>query len=160
LAVTQERLRGVPAELTCGQVILESDWLQKKIFTGVKRAARHRNWVLRETREVVNDLWMRRNAERVKRKNRLSDGRWEVWIDEEFADFPTLADALDDYAYLIATGVPYAKAWKKFQADQTDWESLAIQVGRIYATDPNYGKIVIQIANQANVQAAIAAARA
>lgn len=164
LAVKAERLYGVPAELTCAQIILESDWLKKPIHhnnvMGMKRAPRHKLYVVRETREVVSDKALPEYGSKVKRKERRPDGLWNVWMDLEFAAFPSLEAAVLDYASLLSNSDRYSKAWAAFKADQENWQALARGVASAgYSTDPGYAKILLAIGTQPNVAAAIAAAR-
>lgn len=158
IAIKYERLVGLPAQLTCGQIFAESDWLQRRSgeynVLGMKRASRHKLFVVKETREVVGETQMLKFGSKAKRKRQRPDGSWDVWIDLEFADYASLDAAIADYAWLISRGAPYASAWAAFQ-EHRDWIKLASDVAKRYATDPGYAKLIIAVGSQSNVTEAL-----
>lgn len=142
IAVTLEAQTGCPAQLMIAQWAVESMWGAKPVghgnYFGIKMAPRHAMCCTVATTEVVDG------------------GR--VRMDLAFADYPSLVDACKDFAWLITQGSPYKAAWTKYQAGR-DLHSLISAVAGTYATDPHYASVVSQIAGQANVAQAIAAAR-
>jgi flagellum-specific peptidoglycan hydrolase FlgJ len=142
IAVALEEQTGCPAQLMIAQWAVESQWGAKPVghanYFGVKMAPRHTMCCTVRTTEVVD-------GERVK-------------MDLAFADYPSMAESCKDFAWLITQGAPYKAAWQTFQAGR-DLHGLIAAVARTYATDPQYAATVSQIARQANVAQAIAAAR-
>ncbi len=143
IAVRLETETGVPARLLIAQWAVESKWGSKPVghlnVFGIKRAARHTQFCEVLTREVV--------AGEV-RHLRL-----------EFADYGSLEDACRDYAWLISHGDPYRASWQRHREDG-DFAALIDGVAKVYATDPGYAALLKRIASQANISAAIGAARA
>ncbi|MCC6362218.1 MAG: glucosaminidase domain-containing protein [Bryobacterales bacterium] len=143
IAVCLEAETGIPARLLIAQWAIESRWGAKPVgnanYFGVKRAKRHSQGCTVETREVI-------------------DGK-DVTRVCEFADYNSLEDSCRDYAWLITHGVPYRAAWQKYR-ETGDLAKLIKSVARVYATDPNYARLVSQIAAQANIAAAIKAVHA
>jgi flagellum-specific peptidoglycan hydrolase FlgJ len=142
IAVALEAQTGCPAQLMIAQWAVESQWGAKPVghsnYFGIKMAPRHTMCCTVTTTEVVD-------GERVK-------------MDLAFADYPSLADSCKDFAWLITEGAPYKAAWQTYQGGR-DLHGLIAAVAHTYATDPHYASIVSQIAGQANVAQAIAAAR-
>ncbi|HZT29487.1 MAG TPA: glucosaminidase domain-containing protein [Bryobacteraceae bacterium] len=142
IAVALEAQTGCPAALLIAQWATESQWGVKPVghanYFGIKMAPRHMMCCTVTTTEVVD-------GERVK-------------MDLAFADYPSLAESCKDFAWLITQGSPYRAAWQTYQAGR-DLHGLIAAVAKTYATDPHYASLVSQIAGQANVAQAIAAAR-
>lgn len=142
IAVRLESETGVPAPMLVAQWAIESRWGTKPTgnsnYFGIKRAKRHTRYCAVTTREVVD----------VKDEMRVC----------EFADYGSLEESCRDYVWLITRGVAYRQAWRKYQQDR-DLSDLVTAVGRVYATDPQYGWLVLGIAGQANVIAAIKAVK-
>jgi flagellum-specific peptidoglycan hydrolase FlgJ len=141
IAVRLEQQTACPAQLLIAQWAIESKWGEKPVghanYFGVKRAARHTQWCTVTTREVVNGHSVIENL--------------------EFADYDSLADSCRDYAWLITNGAPYRAAWDQYQQDH-DLLSLITVVSHVYATDPEYARLVGAISGQANVVEAVVAA--
>jgi N-acetylmuramoyl-L-alanine amidase len=141
IAVRLEQQTACPAQLLIAQWAIESKWGEKPVchanYFGVKRAARHKQWCTVTTREVVNGKSVIENL--------------------EFADYDSLADSCRDYAWLITQGAPYRAARARYRAD-FDLHVLIVAVAGTYATDPNYARLAVTIAGQANVAHAIAKA--
>ncbi|MCL4851802.1 MAG: hypothetical protein KJZ78_10520 [Bryobacteraceae bacterium] len=85
------------------------------------------------------------------------DGKDEMQVCE-FADYGSLEESCRDYVWLITHGIAYREAWQKYQQDR-DVSGLVTAVARRYATDPQYGRLAVYIAGQANVDAAIKAVK-
>ena len=143
IAAVLEAKTGCPAPLLIAQWAVESDWGAKPVGRfncfGMKRAARHSQGCVVPTREVI-------------------DGETVV-LDLEFADYDSLEDSCRDYACLITNGEPYHAAWERYRSDR-DLHALIATVAHVYATDPNYARLVAAIASQKDVVEAIAAGRA
>lgn len=162
LATKAERLYGVPAEMTCAQAMIETAWGLAPIGTnwfGIKKAARHKMSAWKRTNEVLTDAQLKALKRKVVSKKLAADGKWDVVIEDEFAGYPTVEDAVKDYAWMISSAAPYAKAWEAFKKQQQDWQSLIRNVGAVYATGRGYADLVIAVASMRIVAAAIAKAR-
>jgi flagellum-specific peptidoglycan hydrolase FlgJ len=167
IAVKLERETGVPPEELVAQWAVESQWgahpAGQHNYFGIKRDTRHTKFCLVTTREVFTraqlDHWNQRHPSRPARVvAQLPDGRFNVALDDEFADYDSLADSCRDYAWLISHGAPYHAAWERYQGDR-DLKSLIAAVAHVYATSPSYADLVTTIAGQSNVVHAIAKAR-
>jgi flagellar protein FlgJ len=143
IAVRLEAETGVPARMLVAQWAIESRWGAKPAgnanYFGIKRAPRHQKCCTVTTHEIVEG----KNVVRAL----------------EFADYDSLEDSCRDYAWLITLGAPYREAWRRYR-ETGDLPGLIESVARIYATDPNYARLAIQIARQPDVVAAIEAAKA
>jgi len=141
IAVRLEEQTACPAQLLVAQWAIESKWGEKPVghanYFGVKRAARHTKWCTVATREVINGKPVVENL--------------------EFADYNSLEDSCQDYAWLVTNGAPYRPAWEQYLKDR-DLPALIAAIACIYATDPNYAHLAAAIAVQANVKQAIAQA--
>ena len=141
IAVRLEQQTACPAQLLIAQWAIESKWGEKPVgyanYFGVKRATRHTKWCTVTTREVINGK--------------------SVFQNLEFADYDSLEDSCQDYAWLISNGQPYSAAWEQYGNDR-DLPALIVAVARVYPTDPNYAHLVAAIAGQINVKQAIAQA--
>lgn len=142
IAVRLEAETGIPARMLIAQWAIESRWgaqpAGKANYFGVKRAKRHAKCCTVTTCEVI-------------------DGK-EVVGALEFADYESLEDSCRDYAWLITQGSPYRGAWRRYR-ETCDLPTLIASVARVYATSPRYARMALEIAAQANVAAAIAAAK-
>lgn len=142
IAVSLEAETGCPARLMIAQWALESQWGAKPAghanYFGIKKADRHTKCCNVRTREIVNGKSVVENL--------------------EFADYDSLEDSCQDYAWLITNGAPYRHAWVQYQTAR-DLNSLIAAVARVYATDPGYTRLAVTIAGQTNVTEAIATAR-
>jgi flagellum-specific peptidoglycan hydrolase FlgJ len=138
IAVATESATRLPARLMIAQWAVESAWGTKPVghanYFGLKRAARHTRFYDAATEEFVNGC--------------------PVGMTCEFADYDDLAESAADYAWLITHGAPYDKAWTRFLADD-DVDALVAGVARVYATSPDYMRLVGEIASQSNVERAI-----
>ena len=141
IAVRLEDETGIPARMLIAQWAIESRWGARPVGNfnvfGMKRAKRHTQFCCVETREVIEGKEVKRVC--------------------EFADYESLDAACRDYAWLITRGAPYRAAWKQYQRTG-DVAQLIESVARVYATDPNYARLVNQIAGQTNITTAIEAA--
>ncbi len=142
IAVRLQAETGVPAEGLVAQWALESAWGAKPVghnnYFGIKRAARHEKFANALTHEVV-------------------DGQAQA-VQLQFADYDSLAESCQDYAWLISNAPAYQAAWRRYRQDG-DLAALVASVARTYATDPNYARLALTIAQQRNVARAIAAAK-
>jgi len=167
IAVRLEQETGCPAQLLIAQWAIESKWGEKPVghanYFGIKRAARHTQWCKVATEEVFTpaqlEAWNHQHATIPARViTTLPDGRQRVEIDGEFADYHSLDDSCEDYAWLITLSKPYQNAWLRYQQDKRLGDLIS-EVARMYATASKYGELVEAIAAQSNVLRAIAAAR-
>ena len=142
IAVALEKETGCPARLMISQWALESEWGAKPVgqfnFFGIKKAPRHTKCCTVTTHEVVNGKSVVENL--------------------EFADYDSLADSCQDYAWLITHGAPYRASWARYQTG-SDLKALIASVAGTYATDPSYAHLATAISCQTNVAQAIAEAR-
>lgn len=150
---------GMPMQLTIAQAMIETGWMTKVIGRfncfGMKKAPRHSKSVTVTTRETLTAAQLRNLKKLVLERQRLPDGRWTVVIEDEFADYDSLQEAVDDHARLISRGQMYAKAWQAFVRDRFNWQTLARQIAPIYATGSGYADLVIKIGSMKQVQAEI-----
>ncbi len=142
IAVRLEAETGVPARVLVAQWAIESRWGAKPAgkanYFGIKRAPRHQKCCTVTTHEVVEGKHVARAL--------------------EFADYDSIEDSCRDYAWLITQGAPYCEAWRRY-CETGDLPGLIESIARLYATDPNYARITMQIAHRAEVAAAIEAAK-
>ena len=142
IASALEQQTGCPARLMIAQWALESEWGAKPVGRfncfGVKKADRHEQSCTVTTHEVVNGKSVVQNL--------------------AFADYNSLDDSCQDYAWLITHGAAYRAAWVRYQGDR-DLHALITAVANVYATDPSYANLVSTIAGQTNVTQAIAESR-
>lgn len=166
--VQAEKLTGVPAELSLAQAAIESGWLQYTLGAnnchGIKyNRNRHGARVLVSTREWFTEaeklkfLALGDGREVVRETGNHNATRKEYVVKDWFAKFYTLADCIAEHASLISTGKPYAQAWAAYQQHR-NWRVLLQDIGPIYATAPDYARIVEAIVSP-DVVAAIQAAR-
>jgi flagellar protein FlgJ len=138
IAFALEKQTGCPARLIIAQWAIESNWGAKPCcrsnYFGIKKASRHAESCVIATREVI--------------------GGKSVICNLEFADYNSLEDSCRDYAWLITSGEPYRAAWQRYRADR-DLAALIAGVARVYATDPDYARIVSAIANQQDIAEAL-----
>jgi flagellum-specific peptidoglycan hydrolase FlgJ len=168
-AVASERSTGCPAELQAAQCILETGWLKhapgNNCF-GIKSYAGERGRQLLQTREWFTDaeaarflrLGDGRTAKIAEPVQQDSRGRKLYHIEDWFASFATLGDCFAHRAAMFAAGRyrPFAVAFKSGGS----LEELVRGVARVYATDPGYADAVLALIHRAEVQQAIASARA
>ena len=142
IAVRLEAETGCPARMLVAQWALESSWGAKPTgasnYFGIKKAARHEKCCTAPTYEVIGGRRLEQTL--------------------QFADYDSLDASCRDYAWLITHGAPYGVAWANYQKTH-DLRNLIAAVAGTYATDPNYKALATSIAYQANVAAAITAAR-
>ena len=143
IAVRLELETGCPAQLMIAQWAIESAWGTKPVghanYFGIKKADRHTKCCTVTTREVINGKSV---------------------IDHlDFADYDSLKDSCQDYAWLITNGAPYRSAWEQYQHDH-NLRTLIAAIAHVYATDPIYALLVSAIAEQSNVVQAVAVATA
>ncbi len=165
-AVAIERRTGLPAVVLIAQWAIESGWGAKQSgrwnFFGITKASRHAKWAMVPTREVLTAEQINAlpadEAATVTRRHARPDGRFDVWLSRKFAAYDTLDEGLEDYARLLTTGAPYAKAWAAYRLD-SNLDSLVEAIAKRYATDPRYAELVKRIARQTNVLQAVEKAR-
>ena len=138
IAVRLEQETGCPARLLIAQWAIESAWGEKPVghanYFGIKKADRHTKCCTVPTREVINGKSVIENL--------------------EFADYNSLEDSCQDYAWLITCGAPYRVAWQEYLKSREINALIAAVAGR-YATDPEYAHLATVIAGQRNVSDAI-----
>ena len=137
-SVVAEDQTGCPAELSAAQCIVESAWLTRcpgfNCF-GIKATDTHATYQL--TKEYLN-------------------GQWQT-MTLAFEAYDSLADCFIAHARLLQGG-PYLPAWRQYQIDH-NLDNLISGICPIYATDPNYTKLITTLAHGPHVTAAIAQAR-
>jgi flagellum-specific peptidoglycan hydrolase FlgJ len=142
IAVALEVQTGCPAPLMIAQWAVESRWGAKPVghanYLGIKKSTRHTLCCKVATHE-------------------FSDGQ-SVAVEQEFADYGSLAECCQDYVWLITQAAPYMAAWRQYQANH-DLHALIVAVAAKYSTSPQYAALVTAVARQGNVDQAIAAAR-
>ncbi|MCX6599827.1 MAG: glucosaminidase domain-containing protein [Acidobacteria bacterium] len=167
-AVATEAATGVPAELCTAQCILESAWLEKAPGNnpfGIKaRAGQPSTPVL--TTEFLTPQQLdrvRASGKEIRSVEPSTGGKQKVMMVDQFAAFPTLADAFTAYANLLVKGKYFAPRFARYQEHKNLPQLLADMKGADgqppYATAPDYDTKILQLVNQNNVKTALAAAR-
>jgi flagellum-specific peptidoglycan hydrolase FlgJ len=168
-AVDSERSTGCPAALQAAQCILESGWLDhapgNNCF-GIKCYAGAFGRQLLHTREWFTDAEAARfqasgdgrTAARLEPAGQDAHGRKLYRVEDWFATFATLGDCFARRAAIFTAGryAPFARAYKAGGS----LEALVRGIAPIYATDPGYAETVLALIGNADVQAALARARA
>jgi len=139
-AVHIERTRGIPAELTAGQCIIESSWLSKcpgNNAFGIK-------WVSGPYTEQPT-------KERINGK--------DIAIIAKFAAYPSLEAGFDAYADLILKGKYFKDRFARYQQHKDLRKLLTDMSGADgqppYFTGAGYVELWQAIVSQANVKAAL-----
>lgn len=167
-AVAIEREFGIPAELCAAQCILESGWLARAPGNnpfGIKARAGEpfRESVTWESLTPAQLVRLRQSGVRILSVAPLVAGRHRVSLVDRFAVYATLEDGFRAYARLLAEGRHFAPRLARFRQHGDLRKLLADLRGADgqppYATDPEYDTKLMQLIRQANVQAALAAAR-
>lgn len=167
-AVALERATQVPAELCTAQCIVESAWLEKAPGNnpfGIKARAGQPS-----TPVTTTEFLTPQQLQRVQQSGRpiqsvgpLVEGKHRVLLIDQFAAFPALDDAFLAYGNLLVNGRFFAARFQRYLQHRDLARLLADMKGADgqppYATDPQYDTKILQIANQSNVKAALAAAR-
>jgi flagellum-specific peptidoglycan hydrolase FlgJ len=127
-----EKKYGVPAAVTLAQAALETGWGQHvpegfNLF-GIKGSG-PAGTINLSTREVVNGK--------------------DVTIKANFAKYHSFEEAVTEHGKLFHNG-HYDKAISQFAQDKDPY-GFVKNMGKIYATDPNYIKVVTQIMHQYNL---------
>ena len=142
IALSIERETGVPARALIAQWAIESRWGAQPAgehnYFGMKKATRHEKYCIVDTQEVICGETVEQTL--------------------VFADYDSLETSCRDYAWLISRGSRYQKAWVKYQRSR-DVLALLQDIAGIYATDPLYARLAMQIAQQRNVCAAVERAK-
>lgn len=173
-AVAAEKRHGYPAEVIVGQWATESGWGSREagrnnVFGMTYVEGRHRGFSMVPTREYVTWLELQRfTADELATAKVIETGsgpavRYEgkKWVSmrRKFADFATLADAIDNKVALITTNQRYATAWNAYKASK-NWRELIRGIAQAgYATGPDYAATVLSVAASTEVQNALFAAR-
>jgi flagellum-specific peptidoglycan hydrolase FlgJ len=167
IATRLEEQTLVPAKLTVAIWAVESQWgltpVGRANYFGIKRADRHAMWCFSPTHEIFTqgqiDAWNRAHPDHPCRDVKpLASGRFNVVIDDEFADYPSIEDSARDFAWLVSQGPPYRLAFSHYVLDR-DFNAYvkAVIVLDHYATS-GYGELALEIAAQSNVNEALMAA--
>jgi len=130
-AKSSQNETGVPASVTLAQAILESGWGDSHMgdafnYFGIKAHSGEPSVTVR-TREVV--------------------GGKSVLIDAAFRRFASVDECFAAHGHFLRDNSRYAKA---FQTADAEGFARAIAAAG-YATDPNYGDVLVQIIRQNNL---------
>ncbi|PTQ64502.1 mannosyl-glycoprotein endo-beta-N-acetylglucosaminidase [Sphingomonas sp. PP-CE-3G-477] len=131
-AIEAQRMYGVPASVSLAQWALESGWGKSmpagsnNPFGMKARANETGPIVTARTREVYTAG--------------PKKGQ-EYYITTAFRKFADMAEAFGEHAKLVGTAPVYAKA----RAKLPDVDAYVDALGPIYATDPNYAKLIKSI---------------
>jgi flagellum-specific peptidoglycan hydrolase FlgJ len=168
-AVASELSTGCPAELQAAQCILETGWLNHapgnncfgiKCYEGAfgRQLLGTREWFTDSEAAHFLALGDGRTAERAEPPQRDARGRKLYHVEDWFATFATLGDCFARRAAMFNAGhyAPLAGAYRSGGS----LEALVRGIAPIYATDPGYADTLLSLIRNADVQAAIAAARA
>ena len=122
IAVALEQKTGCPTRMLIAQWALESDWGATPVghanYFGIKYdPARHKLSAVKTTEEWFTAaeiaVWNRQHPATPARTTGKTEGdKINVLLDDRFADYLSLEDSCDDYAWLITHGAPYRAAWE------------------------------------------------
>ncbi len=166
-----ETLHGIPAELTVGQCVIESKWLEKcpaNNCFGLKAPTGATHFQTLETSEHLTDAQLaalRTTGRKVisVAPNRVNS-KWLVRIADRFQAFSSLEECFEAYADLLLEGKYFKPRFERFREHGDVYMLLADMSGADgqppYFTGSGYVELWTKITNQSNVKAAIAEARA
>ena len=170
-AVAVEHSHGIPAELTVGQCIIESQWLShapgNNAF-GLKAPAGAAVYQTVETDELLTDTQIEKlrlaGTPIISISGTYWGGKRTVRIADRFQVFADLEDCCEAYAGLLTDGKYFKARFERFQEHRDLVQLLTDMSGADglppYFTGAGYVDLWQRIIDQANVQAAIAEARA
>lgn len=130
-AQASQRKWNIPASITLAQFGIESSWgkhmpVGSNNPFGIKAVA-GQPFVTARTREIV--------------------GGRSVMMNQNFAQYPSLAEAFDAHGKLLAQGRPYVNARSKLP----DADAFAQALTGVYAGDPTYGTVLVNIMKSQNL---------
>jgi flagellum-specific peptidoglycan hydrolase FlgJ len=167
-AVATERITQVPAELSCAQCILESGWLEKAPGNnpfGIKARAGEPSvsFLTTERLTPAQLAKVRASGRRIESVAPLAEGKHVVKMVDAFAAFTDLTAAFAAYANLLVNGTHFKDRFARFLVHRNLAQLLSDMTGKDgrppYATAKDYDAFVLALVGQANVQAALKAAR-
>lgn len=168
-AVEIERQTGLPAKVLIAQWAVESGWGKKETgdfnYFGITKGARHKNFKMVDTQEDITweDLQKFSKDERSTARNLDGSeltpwtGKKKIAMKRKFASYGSLHEAMQDYATMMTKRGNYGTAFERFKLHGNP-DQFIQEIAGTYATDRNYGNLVTRVANQRNVQNAIAMA--
>lgn len=170
-AVALERAKGIPAELTAGQCILESGWLAKcpgNNCFGLKASKDATVYQTVETTEYLTDDQLererRKGADIVAVSTTKVNGKWTVRMRDRFRVFADLEECFLAYGELLTEGKYFKARFDRFLGHRDLQQLLTDMSGADgqppYFTGPAYLDSWRQITGQSNVKAALGEARA
>lgn len=166
-AVLAERWFGTPATKCIAHAAVESAWGRDSIGNnhfGMKKVERHAM-----SRDVITHEWLTPAEAEVqqKRGKKLvkaeppgpppSSGEEYYRLVDTFADYPSMQDSVNDWAWLLSQNPLYFRSWQAFQGSK-DPDAWVVGYMKIYAT-ANKALLVNQISRQQNVVQAVVQAR-
>jgi flagellum-specific peptidoglycan hydrolase FlgJ len=167
-AVASERSTGCPAELQTAQCILETGWLKHapgnncfgiKFYDGAwgRQLLRAKEWFTDADSARFLAAGDGRTAVPADPVQQDANGRKLYKVQDWFATFATLGDCFAHRAAMFSAGryAPFAATYKAGGS----LEDLVRGIAPIYATASGYADSVLALIHNADVQAAIAAAR-
>jgi len=169
-AVFIERSHGVPAELTVGQCILESAWLERAPANnafGIKAASNAAVFQTIATTEYLTTEQLAKVRASGRKITGVSttmvNGKWTVAMEDRFAVYGDLVECFAAYADLLAKGRYFVARFERYKEHRSLDRLLADLAGEDgnppYFTAPSYKLTWRTIISQANVQEAIRLAR-
>lgn len=170
-AVAVERSHGVPAELTVGQCILESAWLERAPANnafGIKAATGAAVYQTVATTEYLNTDQLAKVRASGRKITGVSptmvNGKYTVALEDRFAVFGDLTECFTAYAELLTKGRYFAARFERYKEhgslDLLMKDLAGADGAPPYFTAPTYVMTWRTIISQANAQEAIRLARA
>jgi len=159
----------IPAELSCGQCIIESAWLKKcpgNNCFGIKWTSGPSVMVTTRERLTKSQLDAQYKTNKIVRSvSEISaDGKYDVVMDDRFQAYESLTDCFRAYARLLTTGKNFKDRFNRF-LEHGSLEKLLTEMSGSdgkppYFTGSGYVGLWKQIVGQANVKEALRKARA
>lgn len=166
-AVDSERSTGMPAEITTAQAVIESAYLSKAPQNncfGIKAYKGCPGEQLLDTQEWFTDAELKhflagdlRREVMWESPEAARNGRRHYHVKDVFAAYPDLKSCFAYHSKLLTMGV-YAPFWMQYQKDKK-LDAFILGVAKHYATSPDYGALVLQVAHGKSVTQALIKAR-
>lgn len=162
-AVHIERNRGIPAELTTGQCIIESAWLAKAIGNNAFGIKAVKGQPFRRVITTERLTPKQLEAEKAKGYRVAAYNNPVAILEQDFADYSTLEECFEAYADLLTKGRYFKDRFARYLVSRDLSKLLDDMSGKDgqppYFTGAGYVELWKSIVSQKNVNDAIEKAR-